>query len=71
MDYIYSHVPSTVKLGLEEKKFLLQQHANNHPFSAHALRGAVCLAWHVQQLSASINVELVGSQEVFNSLWMG
>src|SRR4029450_10748845 len=28
-------------------------------------RHTVCLAWHVQKLSASINVALVGSQEVF------
>jgi hypothetical protein len=35
------------------------------PLSAHATGGAVCLAWHVQKLSASINVVLVGSQEVF------
>src|SRR5215510_2845956 len=31
----------------------------------HTPRGVVCPAWYVQQLSASINAELLGSQEVF------
>jgi hypothetical protein len=35
------------------------------PLSAHEIRGAILPVLHAQKLSPSINVELVGSLEVF------
>ena len=37
----------------------------NRPLNRHALRSSILASDSVQQLSPSINVELVGSQEVF------